>query len=142
MPTMSARGTVLVIDDDDAVRSVLRRFLAAAGYEVQEAENGRVGLEIVEREKPDLIVLDLMMPEMTGYEVIATLRGHASWSGIPVVVLTSNQGHSARELQVDATLMKPFDMADVQASAQAGEAGSTRAKPPSNARRMRVTELM
>ena len=80
---------VLVVDDDPAIRELLRRQLEGDGYRVVEAENGRVALERLHDGAPGLIVLDLMMPEMDGFEFMEELRRQESWSGIPVIVLTS-----------------------------------------------------
>jgi CheY-like chemotaxis protein len=80
---------VLVVEDDEAARDVLRRALAKHGCAVFEAENGLAALEHVERRRPDLILLDLMMPEMDGFEFLSELRRSRAWSGIPVIVLTA-----------------------------------------------------
>jgi putative two-component system response regulator len=111
------RRRVLVVDDEPAVRATLSSLLEKAGYSVESAPNGQAGLRLLQRGPvPDLIVLDLMMPVMTGFEVLAVLRKQPAWAAIPVIVLTATPGHSAEDLQVDALLKKPFDMADVQAS--------------------------
>jgi signal transduction histidine kinase/CheY-like chemotaxis protein len=80
---------VLVVDDDAEVRQLLRRMLEAEGYAVVEAENGRVALERLGGESPSLILLDLMMPEMDGFEFVAELRRHEGWRAIPIVVITA-----------------------------------------------------
>jgi GAF domain-containing protein/CheY-like chemotaxis protein len=80
---------VLVVDDDAEVRQLLRRMLESEGYAVVEAENGRVALERLRGEPPSLILLDLMMPEMDGFEFVAELRRHEGWRAIPVVVITA-----------------------------------------------------
>ena len=85
----SAGRQVLVIDDDPLVRGDVRRSLERDGWQIAEAENGRIGLARLAESRPDIIVLDLMMPEMDGFEFLAALRGHAEWSGIPVLVLTA-----------------------------------------------------
>ncbi|HLJ97517.1 MAG TPA: response regulator [Gemmataceae bacterium] len=80
---------VLIVEDDEATRQVVRRTLAKQGWTVAEAQNGRVALEQVTRHKPSLVLLDLMMPEMNGFEFLAELRKNEAWQSIPVVVLTS-----------------------------------------------------
>ena len=80
---------VLVVDDDAEVRQLLRRMLESEGFAVVEAENGRVALERLRGETPSLILLDLMMPEMDGFEFVAELRSHEGWRAIPVVVITA-----------------------------------------------------
>jgi signal transduction histidine kinase/DNA-binding response OmpR family regulator len=87
-PTSSHRK-VLVVEDDPATRELVRRTLQASNWAVAEAENGRVGLERLQDEVPHLVLLDLMMPEMDGFEFLARMRGNAAWRGIPVVVVTA-----------------------------------------------------
>jgi CheY-like chemotaxis protein len=81
--------TILVVEDDPATRDSLRRALEPGGWAVGEAENGKIGLARVEESRPGLILLDLMMPEMDGFEFITELRRHEEWRGIPVVVITA-----------------------------------------------------
>ncbi|HKW91815.1 MAG TPA: GAF domain-containing protein [Methylomirabilota bacterium] len=100
---------VLVVDDDPAVRQLFRRMLEAAGYAVMEAENGRVALERLRESPPSVILLDLMMPEMDGFEVVTELRRHDAWRAIPIIVVTARDlsaedrerlnGHVQRILQ-------------------------------------------
>lgn len=80
---------VLVVDDDGQMRSVLQHMLVKEGWMVTEAENGQVALECMAENKPNLILLDLLMPEMNGFEFVAELRQHETWNSIPVVVLTA-----------------------------------------------------
>jgi CheY-like chemotaxis protein len=68
---------------------VIRQTLERAGWSVAQAEHGRSGLERVAERRPDVIVLDLMMPEMNGFEFLDALRGNPDWRGIPVLVLTA-----------------------------------------------------
>ena len=115
-----SRGTVLIVDDDVAVLEVLRRFLTKAGYDIRVASNGAAALELVHSgPPPDLMVLDLMMPVMSGFEVLSALRTNKDWANIPVIVLTATMGYSANHLDVDAMLLKPFDAKDVDAAIQA-----------------------
>jgi len=95
---------VLVIDDDAATREMIRRALQAAGWEVQEAENGRVGLERVAAARPQLVLLDLSMPEMDGFDFVAALRETENGAHIPVIVLT------AMDLDEDARLRLSSDV--------------------------------
>jgi len=80
---------VLLVEDDQKTREVTRTILEKEGWKVREAENGRVALESMERERPWLIVLDLMMPEMDGFEFVARVRKKLEWRSIPIVVLTA-----------------------------------------------------
>jgi len=80
---------ILVVDDDVGLRELLRRILESEGYTVREAENGRAALERVREAPPGLILLDLMMPEMDGFEFVDEFRRHEGWRTIPIVVVTA-----------------------------------------------------
>ncbi len=82
---------VLVVEDDPATREVIRRALERDGWLVREATNGREALRLMEEEAPDLVVLDLMMPEMDGFEFVSKLRTSDSGQRIPVVVVTAKE---------------------------------------------------
>jgi CheY-like chemotaxis protein len=79
----------LVLDDDPATREMLSRMLQREGWAVEEAANGRIGLTRVALARPDLILLDLMMPELDGFGFVERLRAEPSWRTIPVLVLTA-----------------------------------------------------
>jgi GAF domain-containing protein/CheY-like chemotaxis protein len=80
---------ILVVDDDVTVRHLFRRILEPEGYAVVEAENGRVALERLREVSPSVILLDLMMPEMDGFDFAAELRRHEVWREIPIIVVTA-----------------------------------------------------
>jgi CheY-like chemotaxis protein len=80
---------ILVVDDDPALRELLRRTLEREGYAVLEADDGRAALARIEERLPGLILLDLMMPHMNGFELLTELRARPEWRGIPVVVVTA-----------------------------------------------------
>jgi len=80
---------ILLVEDDETTRTVTRRALEREGWSITPAENGRVALARMAAERPDAILLDLMMPEMDGFEFLAELRRHAPWRDIPVLVLTA-----------------------------------------------------
>jgi GAF domain-containing protein/CheY-like chemotaxis protein len=80
---------VLVVDDDVEVRQLLRRMLEPEGYTVVEAENGRAALERLRDGSPSVVLLDLMMPEMDGFEFVAEFRRHEAWRSIPIIVVTA-----------------------------------------------------
>jgi CheY-like chemotaxis protein len=84
-----AAGHVLVVEDDAGVRAVLRRALEGEGWSVSEAEHGRAALARMAQRVPNLVLLDLMMPEMNGFEFLEALRERAAWRGVPVVVITA-----------------------------------------------------
>jgi CheY-like chemotaxis protein len=78
-----------MVEDDPATRSITRNILEKEGWKVSEAENGREGLECMEQERPSLILLDLMMPEMDGFEFADRVRQRPEWRFIPIVVMTA-----------------------------------------------------
>ena len=84
-----AARRVLVVEDDALTRAALGRAMQGEGWEVALAEHGRAGLERMAACVPDLILLDLMMPEMNGFEFLEALRGHDAWRSVPVVVITA-----------------------------------------------------
>ena len=79
---------VLIVEDDNATREMMRRMLEKERWVVTEAENGQVALQRVAENQPELIILDLMMPEMDGFQFIEALRKHEEWRHIPIVVVT------------------------------------------------------
>ncbi len=82
-------GQVLIVEDDPVTREMLRRTLEREGFLVVEAENGRVGLERVAQSPPALVLLDLMMPEVDGFQFLEALRHRPEWQQLPVVVVTA-----------------------------------------------------
>ena len=82
-------GIVLVVEDDDEQRQRVGAILGGQGWTVREAANGRVALDVLNAELPDVILLDLMMPEMDGFQLVAALQANPSWRKLPVVVVTA-----------------------------------------------------
>ena len=109
-----AQGTILYIEDNPENRLLVRRILEAEGYTVIEAADASAGLELAERSSPDLILLDINLPEMDGYEFTARLRGTPGLSDIPIVALTANvmKGDRERTLAAgcDGYIQKPIDV--------------------------------
>jgi CheY-like chemotaxis protein len=103
-------STILVVDDDDSIRSLLRQELTDAGYYVKEATNGKEALDMIRDHRPDLVILDIMMPEMNGFDVAAILKNDPQTMEIPIIVLSIVQDR-ARGLRVgvDRYLTKPID---------------------------------
>ena len=103
--------TVLVVDDDKAIRELLRQELEGAGYRVREARDGREALAQVKRERPDLLVLDVMMPELSGFDVAAVLRNDPQTFNIPIVMLSIlHDPERGYRLGVDRYFTKPMDI--------------------------------
>ena len=110
---------ILVVDDEPDVVTLIERSLKVEGFEVVTAYDGILALDLAETDKPDLILLDIMMPMMSGYEICQQLKSNPLTQQIPVVCLSS--AHSmdarARSRQVGAVtlLMKPFSPAELVA---------------------------
>ena len=85
----AAGRQVLVVDDEITIRRGMRLALEQAGWQVAEAENGRIALARLAEKRPDIIVLDLMMAEMDGFEFLVQMRSRAEWRDIPVLVVTA-----------------------------------------------------
>jgi len=83
-------GHLLLVEDDGDIRSMMQRSLVAAGWTITEAENGRVALQRMAERRPDAVVLDLVMPEMDGFEFLAALRARDEWRAVRVVVVTAH----------------------------------------------------
>ena len=82
-------GALLIVEDDESSRSLLRGAVERMGWTAAEAANGRIGLERLEQSRPDVVILDLMMPEMDGFEFLIELRKRVEWRDIPVVVVSA-----------------------------------------------------
>ncbi len=112
-------GRILVVDDLAANVNILTRLLAPDGHEILTASNGEEALDLVTREHPDLVLLDVMMPRLDGFEVCRRLKQHASTRLIPVVLITALDQSSDKirglEAGADDFLSKPFNAAELQA---------------------------
>ncbi|AHM65201.1 response regulator transcription factor [Paenibacillus polymyxa] len=115
------RSTILIIDDDEKIVSMLRRGLAFEGYEVLTAANGAEGLNKMLTAEPDLVVLDVMMPQVDGFEVCRRMR--EGGSTVPVLMLTAKDEVENRvkglDLGADDYLVKPFALEELLARVRA-----------------------
>ena len=102
---------VLVIDDDPGIRQVIAYALGDAGYHVDEASDGRAALELVGRQHPDIILLDMKMPGMDGWDFVQRYRARYG-EGVPIIVLTAALDAAQRGADVNAAayVAKPFDL--------------------------------
>ncbi len=104
---------VLIVDDEPDIVEVLKQRLLGAGYEVMVAEDGFKGLEMARNEKPDLIILDLMLPKVEGYKVCRMLKFDKDYSFIPIIILTARSQPVEEEIGYETGanlfLTKPFD---------------------------------
>lgn len=107
-----ASRSVLVIEDDAAIRETLAEILEFEGYRVAVASNGREGLEKTKRLSPDVILLDLMMPIMNGYEFRTEQRATPEIAGIPVIMISADGNLAEKAAAVDTTyyLKKPIEL--------------------------------
>ncbi|MFC6229015.1 response regulator [Paenibacillus allorhizosphaerae] len=96
-----ADHSVLVIEDDTTTSEMMAKLLEKEGYSVTQAGNGRIALECMKREVPELILLDLMMPEMDGFQFVAELRKQEAWSSIPIIVCTAKTITSEDRLKLN-----------------------------------------
>ena len=103
-------ATIVIVEDDQTISQMYRFKFEAEGYKVETAENGKLGLELIESMKPDIVLLDLMMPEMTGDQVLEKMRNSAWGKDIKVIILT-NMGEqevpqTVKTLGVSAVVLK------------------------------------
>jgi two-component system KDP operon response regulator KdpE len=114
-------ATILVIDDEPPIRRLLRTSLASQGFQVTEAANGKDALAEIERSRPDLVILDLGLPDMDGSEVIRLLRGGGN--AVPILVLSSRSDEKGKvealDLGADDYVTKPFGTAELFARIRA-----------------------
>jgi CheY-like chemotaxis protein len=110
-PSMPAENsTILVVDDDEGIRSLLRQELTEAGYNVEEAADGKAAIVKIRERRPDLVILDVMMPEMNGFDVAAILKNDPQTMEIPIIILSVVQDKSRGfRIGVDRYLTKPID---------------------------------
>jgi len=112
---------VLIVDDEPAIRRFLRTSLGSEGYQIAEAENGQSALDLLQRSPPDLLVLDLGLPDIDGFEVIQRLREKGS--ALPIVVLSSRTDEAGKvkalDLGADDYVTKPFGVDELLARIRA-----------------------
>lgn len=110
--------TILVADDAPNIRKVVKLGFEALGYRVLTAANGREALELIRKESPDLAILDVMMPEMSGYDLCALIKRDPELWGMAVVMLTAKNleedKYWGRELGADAYITKPYDPEELE----------------------------
>ncbi len=112
---------ILIVEDDNNIRELLRLYLEREGFEISEAENGAVGLSTWKAENPDMMLLDVMMPVMDGWQVCKEIR--ASGSTMPIIMITAKgetmDKVSGLELGADDYIVKPLEMREVIARVRA-----------------------
>jgi phosphate regulon transcriptional regulator PhoB len=117
------RHRVLVVEDEGDIRELIRYNLAQEGFAVEEAADGAEALDRIERRKPDLLVLDLMLPQMSGLELCQRLRANADTAKLPIIVVTAKSAEVDRilglEMGADDYVVKPFSPREVVARVKA-----------------------
>jgi DNA-binding response OmpR family regulator len=120
---MGSRGSVLVVDDEPTIADVVSRYLERAGYETRSAPDGAAALALAGESRPDLVVLDLMLPGMDGLEVMRRLRAAGNGHRVPVILLTAKGEPVDRviglRLGADDYVAKPFSPAELVARVDA-----------------------
>ena len=116
-------GKILIVEDEANIRQLLRYNLEKEGFQVMEAIDGIQGLRTAQREKPDLVLLDLMLPGMDGLEVCRTLKGTPATSALPIIMLTAKAEEVDKiiglELGADDYMTKPFSPRELTARIKA-----------------------
>jgi two-component system response regulator ResD len=120
---MGSRGSILVVDDEPTIADVVSRYLERAGYSARTAADGQAALRSAGEERPDLVVLDLMLPGMDGLEVMSRLREYGEGPRVSVILLTAKGEHADRivglRLGADDYVVKPFSPAELVARVDA-----------------------
>jgi len=103
--------TILIVDDEPEIRNLLRQEISEAGFLVKEAINGKEGIERIRQAQPDLVILDIMMPEMNGFDVAAILKNDPATKHIPIIVVSiTDDKKRIAQLGIDRYLTKPIDI--------------------------------
>ncbi|KMP10943.1 hypothetical protein UR09_04815 [Candidatus Nitromaritima sp. SCGC AAA799-A02] len=104
----SSQNHILIIEDDPKQRELLRAVLEPKDFTVDEAEDGKTGLQKVTENQPDAIILDLMMPEMDGFEFLDKFRANPEWESIPVIVVSAKDLTAEEYLRLNGSVQKIF----------------------------------
>jgi DNA-binding response OmpR family regulator len=111
---MDKKHLILIVDDEEHILNSLKIYLTMEGFEVAIADRGKKALEFIEGTKPSLILLDIMMPEMDGFEVLSSIRKNDSMKDIPVVMVTAKSQDEdilkGYKEQVSSYITKPFNL--------------------------------
>lgn len=111
------KGKILVVDDEEFIRSLLRNGLTENGFDVVTADNGFEGILAVEEEKPDIVITDIMMPRLTGLELLTALKNNKLTRNIPVILISAlDEADKVQEgLSIGATdfITKPFKINEI-----------------------------
>ncbi len=110
--TIEKNQQILLIDDDELILKVINRILTREGYEVKTATNGKDAMELIDQQKFDLLITDIMMPYSNGFEVISKFKQHPNAEGVPIIVISSvgteNAVREGLNIGADDYLRKPI----------------------------------
>jgi DNA-binding response OmpR family regulator len=116
---MAMRENILIVDDEPHLAFLLAEVLAEAGYDAHAIDNGHDALETVRRDPPDLMLLDVQMPGLDGFEVATRLKADPATASIPIIMLSAMAGRGARVIGLESGaeeyLAKPFDRVELLA---------------------------
>ena len=104
---------ILVIEDNNLIRETVLELLESRGFEAVGAENGQVGIQLAIAQIPDLILSDVMMPQVNGFEVFAAVRSHPATASIPFIFMTGSEMEKVLELKADGYLQKPCSVKEM-----------------------------
>jgi CheY-like chemotaxis protein len=113
IPERTGPPSVLIVDDDQEINDIVGMILESRGYRVRSAENGREALAAVRKSTPDLVLLDLMMPVMTGVEFLEEMRKDPALANVPVLILSAWAEHAVDLPNVAGIVCKPFQLKDL-----------------------------
>jgi diguanylate cyclase (GGDEF)-like protein len=117
-PILKDGKRILVVDDDDHTRNLLRDLCESSGYQVTTADDGQMALDRIADSRPDLVLLDLMMPRRDGFSVLRSVRENNAWADLPIILLTAIGDMDGKikgmELGADDYVTKPFKLVELQ----------------------------
>ena len=133
-----AKGKILIVEDDHDIAEMVEYNLTEAGYETVTAPDGRIGVESAAKDRPDLIILDIMLPVMDGFEVCRALKANRSTADIPIIILSAKSQETDKvlglELGADDYVTKPFSPRELIARTRAILRRRRSQRPPGSTR--------
>ena len=133
-----AKGKILIVEDDRDIAEMVEYNLTEAGYETVTAPDGRIGVESAAKDRPDLIILDIMLPVMDGFEVCRALKANRSTADIPIIILSAKSQETDKvlglELGADDYVTKPFSPRELIARTRAILRRRRSQRPPGSTR--------
>ena len=132
--TKTAQHKILVIDDSRVIRARVRDMLPTGNFEVKEAKDGEEGLQLIQSENPNLIMLDFLLPKVSGLEVFQKIRNHPDWRTIPLVLMSGREEEVTEKIQKPFEywefIPKPFEKKELMVAIKAAMVKSKKTQPP------------